>query len=74
MGYAFDTDHVADVELRWLKRTVKTVCDGGYEVGREETVLQVRKLWREAEPIDASVSNTKAQNWSEWSDVPTVAE
>lgn len=74
MSDTFDGDHVADVEFRWLKRAEKTVCDGGYEVGREVTVLQVRKLLREADPIDAGVSDTKASRWSEWADVPTVSE
>ena len=34
--------------------------------------LQYRKLWREADPIDARVSDTKAQRWTEWVDIPIV--
>lgn len=34
--------------------------------------LQYRKLWRESDPLDARVSDTKAQRWTEWEDVPIV--
>ena len=56
MDDIFFPDHVADFELRILA--------GG--------VLQYRKLWRESDPIDAFVSDTKAQRWTEWANVPVV--
>lgn len=74
MNDTFCPYHVVDVEFRRLERTEKSVCEGGCEVGRKVTVLQSRKLWREADPIDASVSDCKAQRWSDWGDVPTVSE
>lgn len=74
MNDTFCADHVANIEFRWLKRAEMSAFDGGYQVGRHVPVLQVHKLWREAGPIDATVSDTKEQRWSEWTDVPTATE
>lgn len=70
----FSPDHVADVELRFVDRHAWILGHGESSSVAMSRVLQIRKLWREAEPIDARVSGDKAERWTEWSDVPLVAE
>ena len=57
------------IELRFLERTEKTMCDGDYEVGKRVRVLQWRKRLRKP-----GTDLGPGWVWTDWEDVPLVIE
>jgi hypothetical protein len=77
MNDNFLPDHVVDVEFRWLERSELIRQSGVHDdlvLTQKIRVLQYRKLWSEADPVDVRVSDTKARRWSDWVDVPAQSE